>query len=118
MLEVLKRAPLAVLLVGALIAAGCGSSSDDSSGGSTTSSGGGDVRLAVVETGPKDDGGWNSNYLRGGEELARAMPGASVTFVADVNPGAQAQETLGTLATQGYDAVISNGNFASDVSKV
>ncbi|HEX5146032.1 MAG TPA: BMP family ABC transporter substrate-binding protein [Conexibacter sp.] len=120
MLEVLKRAPLAALLVGAVVAAGCGSSSNGSStgGGSSSSSGGGGARIAIVETGPKDDGGWNSNYLRGANALARLVPGSSVTFVADVNPGAQAQQTMGTLATQGYDAVVSNGNFAADVSAV
>lgn len=117
MAQVLKRAPLVLLLAGVLASVGCGSDGDDSSSESASSSSAEEVKLAIVETGPKDDGGWNSNYLRAAEALPEAVPGASVTIVADVNPGAQAQETLGTLATQGYDAVISNGNFASDVSK-
>jgi basic membrane protein A and related proteins len=115
------RVVLALALALALaVVAGCGSS-DDSGGSGTSASGGSDgegVRFALVESNAKEDGGWNSNFLRAVEEFDRALPGAESTIVAEVNPGAQAQQTLDTLASQGYNLIAINGNHAPDVTKV
>ena len=115
---ILTRLVLALAVLAALVVAGCGSSSGGGTGTTGGSGGGKSVRVALVETGPKDDGGWNSNFLRAMGQMDRLAPGAQTTIVADVNPGSQGQTTLDTLATQGYDLVVSNGIFASDVAKV
>src|SRR5262249_15258298 len=44
--------------------------------------------------------------------------GAESTIVADVDPGSQAQSTIDTLATQGYNLIVLNGVFNSDLDKV
>ncbi|HEX4804936.1 MAG TPA: BMP family ABC transporter substrate-binding protein [Conexibacter sp.] len=109
-------AVLALVLALAALA-GCGSTKS-SGGGGTSGSGGKSVRFALVETGPKDDGGWNTNFLHGVRALPRLAPGTATTIVADVNPGSQAQSSLETLATQGYQLIAVNGNFAADVDKL
>lgn len=114
-----RLAAVLALAVALAAFAGCGgSSSSDDGGGSDTGSGSDRVRVALVETGPKDDGGWNSAFLRAVNNLRTAAPEADTTIVADVDPGSQGQTTLNTLATQGYELIITNGNFAGDVTKV
>jgi basic membrane protein A len=48
----------------------------------------------------------------------RAMPGVTAKLIANVNPGSQGKQTLQTLATQGWNAIVTNGNFAPDVATV
>jgi basic membrane protein A and related proteins len=106
------------------VAVGCGDDAEPAAGGG----GGGakkaegeaneKITVALVETGPKEDGGWNSNYLRGIDTLQSELPNVEATIVADVNPGAQGQETFASLAAKGTRVLIANGNFAADVRKV
>lgn len=76
------------------------------------------VKVALVETGPKEDGGWNSLFLAATKVIDRTVPEAQTTIVADVNPGAQVQSTIQNLVDQGFKVIILNGAFASDIIKV
>lgn len=111
-------AALAAAVGLAAVVGGCGSddSSADGAGGAGASRDG--VRVALVETGPKDDGGWNSSFLRAMEEMKTLAPDAETTIVANVEPGSQGQTTMDTLASQGYDLIVLNGNFANDLGRV
>ncbi|HMJ01815.1 MAG TPA: BMP family ABC transporter substrate-binding protein [Conexibacter sp.] len=111
---------IAVTLVVALLGVGCGSDSDS---GSASTSGGApaakDVRVAMVFGGPTDDGGWNLLFKQAGDAAVQAIPGTSVTYVANTFPGAQAQRAFRTLAQQGYDLVVGTaGGHDADLLKV
>lgn len=106
-----------VCVAGSLAAAGCGSSGDSDSGSGTSASGD-SLRLALVESYQKEDGGWNTNFRKGVEAVEQAYPNAETTIVDQTDPGAGAQRTMSNLAAQGYDVVIANGNFAADMKKV
>jgi basic membrane protein A len=110
---------MAMCVVGSIVVAGCGSSSESGSGSeSSSSSGGVPVKLALVESYQKEDGGWNTNFRKAVDAVKKAQPDATTTIVDQTDPGAAAQRTLSNLATQGYNLIIVNGNFSADVAKV
>jgi basic membrane protein A and related proteins len=113
----LRAVLAAACLGGCIVATGCGSG-DSSDSGSTSSSGDKTVKLALVESFQKEDGGWNTNFRKGVDAVKKAYPDATTTVVDQIDPGAEAQRTMSNLATEGYDVIIANGNFASDMKKV
>ncbi len=109
----------ACVVVGGIVVTGCGSSgSSDSGSTGSGSSGGKTVKLALVESYQKEDGGWNTNFRKGVDAVKKAYPNATTTIVDQTDPGAGAQRTMSNLATQGYNVIIANGNFAADLKKV
>jgi basic membrane protein A len=117
-----KQARISTVLAAAAalaaLAAGCGSDDTDANGSSDAGASSDGVKVALVETGPKDDGGWNSSFLRAMDQMKTLAPDAQTTIVANVEPGSQGQTTIDTLASQGYGLVVLNGNFANDLGKV
>ena len=103
------------LVIVALAACACGSSR--SSGGSDTAASSTATdkppKVAVVLYGPANDGGWNTTWTAAVDKLKAAVPGAQVTVVPNVNPGAQAQKTLSTLGQQGYGLVVVTGGYTT-----
>ena len=104
-----------LLVIVALAACACGSSR--SSGGSDTAASSTVTdkppKVAVVLYGPANDGGWNTTWTAAVDKLKAAVPGAQVTVVPNVNPGAQAQKTLSTLGQQGYGLVVVTGGYTT-----
>jgi basic membrane protein A len=113
-----RRIPLAVCLLTlltALLVAGCGSDE----GGDATASPTENVRVAMVMSGPVDDGGWGTLFKQAGDQLESKVPGTEVTYVGDIFPGGQAQQTFQALATEGYDLVMGvGGGHDADLLKV
>ncbi len=113
----LRAVTVAACVAGCLAAAGCGSSSSGS-GSTSSGSSGKPLKMALVESYQKEDGGWNTNFRKGMDAVKKAYPNATTTIVDQTDPGAGAQRTMSDLATQGYNVIIANGNFAADLKKV
>lgn len=101
-----------------VFAAGCGGDDETATAGSSNAAKSG-VKVALVLDGPLDDGGWNSLWGKAAEQLKADVPGTEVKLVPKVTPGAQAQRTVRTLASQGTDLIVgTGGGMDADILKV
>jgi basic membrane protein A len=96
-----------------LVAAACGGSEGGQGGQSADS--GKEIRVAFVYDGQIDDAGWNERHYVGQKYMEENLPGTETTFVEDISPGQQAQNTFDDLAAQGYDLIVGTTFYEPDV---
>src|SRR5262245_58083809 len=125
-----RRAPLAVLAVGALLLAACGDDDDDAAddaaatataeetapaattpateatatadAGTATEGGGGPVKAAWIYVGPINDGGWTTAHDRGRQFVQDELGDAVVTtYKENVPEGPEVAQVIEDLVADG-----------------
>src|SRR5688572_29874804 len=93
-----------LLLIAAVLVAGCGASAP------TTGTGGGTAttapfKVAMVLIGPHDDGGWSQAHYEGLEYIKANVPNVEIKYVENVAEGADSEATFRTLAREGNNLI-------------
>src|SRR4051794_19945906 len=124
-----RRAPIALLAVGALVLAACGDDDDDGaaasataedSGAATTApaaestataapsatAGGEPVKAAWIYVGPINDGGWTTAHDNGRKYVESQMgDGVETTYKENVPEGPEAAQVIDDLVADGNDVI-------------
>jgi basic membrane protein A len=76
------------------------------------------MKVALVTTGPRTDGGWNAGAFKGLEDVKREL-GLSDSEVASVDnqkSAGEQEESLRAFATQGFNIVIGHGHEYDEIA--
>lgn len=101
-------------------------SSDTTSGNSGSESDGAteregdfsDWKVVMILDGSKDDGGWNTTHLRGGDKIVESFPGIEFDYVEEIAPGQTATNTFEDAVASGADMVIGTTFYQADMMDV
>lgn len=74
-----------------------------------------DFEVVMILDGSAEDGGWNSTHVRGGEKVKEAFPGISVEYVEEIAPGQTATNAFEDAAASGADVVIGTTYYQDDM---
>ncbi len=124
-----RRAPIALLAVGALLLSACGDDDDDDAAASATAEdsgaattapaaepsatqaesatgGGGPIKAAWVYVGPINDGGWTTAHDNGRKYVEEQMgDGVETTYKENVPEGPEAAQVIDDLVADGNDII-------------
>jgi basic membrane protein A len=89
-----------LLLVAAVLMAGCGASAPNSG-----TSGVAPFKVAMVLIGPHDDGGWSQAHYEGLEYIKANVPNVEIKYVENVAEGADSEATFRTLSREGNNLI-------------
>jgi basic membrane protein A len=102
--------PLGVVILAGLLVAACGGGG--SAGSGSTSTAAEPFKVAMVLSGPINDGGWNAAHYQGLQAVEKDL-GAEVAYT-DNAQRPDFESILRNYGRQGYDLVIGNGAEYSD----